>query len=347
MKKSRTLKITVLLIVSLLCLLLNSTAQEGEWDGDFNADDDGGRINLPHEPDAIWSIAWSPDGTKIAYGLGGNMSCNLSNNDYSVHIVDATTLRELNRLNKNRICPSQILAWSADSDLLLMGDTDSASVWDVDREQVLTGISTGTQLDPFRDHGFSPDGKLVASVSESNYSVRVWNPLTGIETNSFNIGAYSGYLAWSPDSTRLAIVSDTIEIWDVQTGQQVQPKFTNSASRITWSPDGTKIAGLIDLYGQIQIFDAITGQVMNTFDGHTDTINQIAWSRDNLLASASNDGTVKVWDVDTGEELAHFDYEGVVYAVSWSQTGDALVFGGARTDLKDAELVIVEVPYSP
>ncbi|MFL5591535.1 MAG: eIF2A-related protein [Ktedonobacteraceae bacterium] len=64
----------------------------------------------------------------------------------------------------------------------------------------------------------------------------------------------------------------------------------------------------------------------NTLQGHTEEINQITWSPDGrLLASASNDGSIRLWDTQTAHLLhtlsAHSRY---VFSVAWSPDGRLL-----------------------
>ncbi len=56
----------------------------------------------------------------------------------------------------------------------------------------------------------------------------------------------------------------------------------------------------------MKVWDANTGQVIRTLEGHTGPVMSVAFSPDGLrLASAgveaSEDGTVKVWDANTGQ----------------------------------------------
>lgn len=47
----------------------------------------------------------------------------------------------------------------------------------------------------------------------------------------------------------------------------------------------------------IQIVDTVTERILSQLHGHTDTITHVVWSADeSLLASASHDKSVRVWD---------------------------------------------------
>lgn len=69
-----------------------------------------------------------------------------------------------------------------------------------------------------------------------------------------------------------------------------------------------------------------------SLDGHTDTVNGLAWNRaGDLIASASDDGTVRVWDLTqkTLEQVFHDDGMHRAICTAWSPDGNTLVIGGA------------------
>lgn len=74
----------------------------------------------------------------------------------------------------------------------------------------------------------------------------------------------------------------------------------------------------------------------NTLTGHTDSINCIAMSPDGqILASGSEDNTIKVWDLVTGEYIATLEgHEAGVKAVVISSDGQLLVSGSADHTIK-------------
>ena len=64
--------------------------------------------------------------------------------------------------------------------------------------------------------------------------------------------------------------------------------------------------------------------------GHRGAVNAVAWSPDGTrLATAGDDGTTRLWDPTTGEQLTTLTgHTGSVYAVAWSPDGTRLATAG-------------------
>ena len=70
-------------------------------------------------------------------------------------------------------------------------------------------------------------------------------------------------------------------------------------------------------------------KALTTYKGHVGPVIGAAWSPDGTrIASCGNDGTVQVWDAQSGQTLWHVHIARYTFAVAWSPDGQT-VAGGA------------------
>lgn len=89
---------------------------------------------------------------------------------------------------------------------------------------------------------------------------------------------------------------------------------------------------------RINLWCLVTQQLLIPLMGHADTIWCIAYSPDDvLLASASADGTVRLWEVNTGLPVMTLprNHANWVWSLAWSPDGSRLATGGS-----DARILI-------
>jgi WD40 repeat protein len=75
----------------------------------------------------------------------------------------------------------------------------------------------------------------------------------------------------------------------------------------------------------IWIYDAHTLELRQQLPGHAGLVSSVAWSPDSQqLASGSWDQTVRIWHVESGEQLGEIPHPDQVIALDWSPNGHVL-----------------------
>ncbi|KAF8704283.1 WD domain, G-beta repeat, partial [Rhizoctonia solani] len=112
-------------------------------------------------------------------------------------------------------------------------------------------------------------------------------------------------LAWSSNGDYIASGSSGIvQLWNSRTGQEIFDQHTRSSNRVTalvFSPRDTHIAASSGMIVTIwDIKDMKANQ--SVLKGHTQPTTSISFSPNNkLIASGSEDTTVRVWEFQTGK----------------------------------------------
>jgi WD40 repeat protein/DNA-binding SARP family transcriptional activator len=86
---------------------------------------------------------------------------------------------------------------------------------------------------------------------------------------------------------------------------RIELRVPGVGGRLDWSPDGTRfVAEGPEGSGTVDLRDARTGESVRSFPGHDGDILDVAFNHDGtLLATTGADGTARIWDVATGDEL--------------------------------------------
>ncbi len=179
---------------------------------------------------------------------------------------------------------------------------------------------------------FSPDGKVLAGTDDSDRGVRLWDVASGRllrEIQSPEADLYvRGSLAFSPDGKTLATAgrhrdqTGVILLWDPATGKNRRRLETGAAGpgALVFAPDSQRIA-TATLSG-VRVWDlATSNEVAAEAEAHLGPVNDLVVSASGLVATASEDHTVRLWDLKTTRQRWQLKHGGWVRTIALSPDG--------------------------
>ena len=280
----------------------------------------------PGVEQAVTSLGWSPDGTRLAAASASNQ----------VRVWDTGNCRQELLIDlPEGIADSEFdyglaVRWSPDGQRLLVLTGDRYLLGSQDYHLLTYDAATGEQIaavelenqakpemgdysNPTEHYPssagleFAPGSERLASLGGDNTAL-VWDAelqkpalvLTGHENDVNSV-------AWSPDGTRLATASmdGTTRTWDSQSGKTllVLKGHEGQVSQAVWSPDGKRLA-TAGQDGKACIWDSANGEQVRCIDPGSRTVWNLAWAADGQrLATGSDDGAVQLWEVESGRLL--------------------------------------------
>jgi hypothetical protein len=184
----------------------------------------------------------------------------------------------------------------------------------------------------------SPDGSLLA-VCTTDPEARVWVFDTATRQVVCKLSGHTDRvfrMAFFPDGRRLlsGSVDGTAKVWNLATGV-AETTFTHNdwVLSVAVRADGAEVAtgGL----SSVRVWDVTTGEERLHLTGHAAHIHGLAYSPadPHLLASAGQDGAVRLWDTRNGRGLAVLEGPRLATEMAFSPDGK-LVACGHGTSVK-------------
>jgi dipeptidyl aminopeptidase/acylaminoacyl peptidase len=274
-------------------------------------------LDIPY----VAAFRWSPEGHQLAFTTSASAN---HPTPYSLMLVDDPGADAPRALYETRRGDGHPFEWLASGDLLIADNSVSDArlervTTEGDAKAIATVQSTVWYLYP------SPDRKFVAFTQNSFKGWQLWtvDGPTGEIRNAGNMGSDPAgiappdenppirdkgpmYIAWSPDSTRVAFGGGyeppyMMTIADLTSGEKHRTAFPDGyPGEIKWSPDGSTLAvssyNLPRTHHESYIVDPNTGVAKDILSGCV-----IVWSPDSrfLAIHGEREPGVAIADVVT------------------------------------------------
>lgn len=235
-------------------------------------------------------IAISPD-TMFVATAGDTVALWSSKTGRCIRIFDGHRLR------------ATTIHFSPDSKCVLSGSKDETlKEWDIDQGKCL---DTYKHDAPVASAVYSHDGTLIAADCERGLSngIYIFSCQSKMPIKKYWARGIISPLAFSHDSSLVAWTTrNGIHSWKWETEEipfsvttDIEPR-----SRVQFL-HGLDIAVTCCADFTLKIWRVATGECLQTLTGHGDRVSSIAVSRNMTLASASWEGAVKLWKVDSAQ----------------------------------------------
>ena len=223
--------------------------------------------------------------------------------------------------------------------LITCGADKELRWWDFATGQL---IRSNILSSPVTSLALSPDGAtLVCASGQWDQETKQWRDLqlcwwdsqTGRLVSTNNLSEQALEMGFSPNGKNLAVATDTGSdehtlILDVPT-KTWRASLDGTGRRIDFSPDSTK------LLVRTTIWDLRTDPpVRKKLRGHRQMDFNLTFSPDSkTVVSTSDDGTVRLWNAETGQEMYSFFERGRTFDFPlFSADGTTLAVGVFRPD---------------
>lgn len=261
-----------------------------------------GKLTLKHRlcghQKPVLMVSWSPNDQDL-------LTCGM---EESVRRWDVISGKCLHVYEKGSI-GFMSCGWFPEGKILFTGVTDKTiCLWDLHGKEVESW--KGQRAIKTSDMAITKDGRKVVSLFKE-YSVLVHDRETKQEhmieeehiITSFSLSMDDGFLL-------INLVNQEIHLWSINDDPELVMTFkghkrSRFVIRSCFGGFGQSFIASGSEDSKVYIWHRATGDLIEALSGHSGAVNCVSWNPANLhmLASASDDGTIRIWGVNRNQKL--------------------------------------------
>jgi WD40 repeat protein len=228
------------------------------------------------------------------------------------------------------------------------GQTPEVKVWDLASHKL--EMSLQHTRGPIVNLTFSPDSQLLASASVSDGLAWIWkmgNPEAVLVIPEAAESSTLETLAFHPTANWLAVggidwlatggSDGALCLWDLDARDKLA-SVPSGVTSLAFDPTGRYIAAGT-LKQTVAVWEVKDLKKVFDLAGHQDRIGSVLFSPDgSWLVSASDDCTVRIWNMLTGKLMVHRQFDAAIQSLAFSKDGKYLYTGNGNTTCYRLEL---------
>lgn len=295
---------------------------------------------------AVRTLAWSPDGTRLAAAVGKE-----------VYVYDPATGKEQFCLRGHSDFIS-CLAFQPDGQALASGSDDrSVRVWDWQGNARLIQPEPGQPQQAIVALTYSRDGQYLLQLDQTG-ALTVLAPQEQkqpqlVRLNLVKEKAQGSALALAANGRLLAasLVPGKVHLFELTIdrlqasvsvslqrvydtpgmGTVTALGFDKTGQRLVTSSNDANSSGTDGVVGNVRIWDTLTGKLVQTYRGHTAKVDALAIAPDgSQIASGGQDQNVKLWSLGlTDPHRLLATHRGEIWSLAVSPDGKLVAAAGS------------------
>ncbi|EDM75102.1 WD-40 repeat, partial [Plesiocystis pacifica SIR-1] len=295
------------------------------WDGSgrvWGLDPSPALVELEGHGEPIYDLELSPDGRHLATAGGDN----------DARWWDAATWTPRAVLRGHDL-DLDAVAFSPDSSTLATAGWDGVvRLWRTDPEGDVDVSERALVLGKgrIRDLAFMPGGEGLVLARDVTKTAEIWSTAGAYRDEVLELEAPARRVEVSPEGGHLLALDEdgALSLWALPLTED-EPERVPTISAAAFSPGDTHLAlAGRDNRIQLRALTSPTSTAAPALEGHTGPVIGLAFSPDGRrLASLSEDDSVRVWDLASGETIVSLPRAGALDLL-FSAQGDQLITAG-------------------